>query len=80
MSDSPYANPQPYPTPELERAAIEGRLAVAKGIRDRARAEGRTRTADQWQANVDALLDRLANVDDRAASAAMDRALREAGE
>lgn len=80
MSDSPYANPQPYDTPELERSAIEGRITVAKKIRDRALAAGKTRSAARWQANLDALLDKLAHVEDRAASAAMDSALRDGGE
>lgn len=77
MNDSPYANPQPYTTPELERAAIDGRITVAKSIRDRAIASGRTDTAARWQSNLDALLERRAHVEDRAASAAMDAALRD---
>jgi hypothetical protein len=77
MNNSPYANPQPYDTPELERSAIEGRITVAKKIRDRALVEGNTGSATRWQSNVDALLDKLAHVEDRAASAALDLALRE---
>jgi hypothetical protein len=73
-SDSPYANPQPYDSPGLERHALEGRLAVAKGIRDRCVNRGDTARAASWQAIVDQLLEHLAHVDDRAVTAAIDRA------
>lgn len=71
---SAYGNPQPYRTPELERSAILGRLRVARGIAARATDETRRR---QWAATVDELLDHLAEVEVRAATAARERPRRE---
>ncbi len=51
-----------YESAELQRAAIEGRLRVAVGIRDRARAAGNARRAERWELVVDELLGRLAEV------------------
>lgn len=49
-----------YGAAEQQRAAIEGRLAVARGIRDRAEVGSRTRV--RWARVVDELLDRLLEV------------------
>lgn len=51
-----------YPDTELQRSTLEGRLKVAVGIRDRARASGNTRSAARWDATVQELLDRLLEV------------------
>lgn len=51
-----------YQTTDLQRAAIEGRLKVATGIRDRARQAGNTKRADRWAGICDELLDRLLEV------------------
>lgn len=51
-----------YGTAELQRTAIEGRLKVAIGSRDRRRAMGDTKRADRWAAICDELLDRLLEV------------------
>jgi hypothetical protein len=51
-----------YESAELQRSAIEGRLKVARGIRDRARASGDARTDRAWTRIVDELLERLTEV------------------
>lgn len=51
-----------YSTSELQRRAIEGRLKVARGIRDRNRASGRHERAARWSTICDELLDRLLEV------------------
>lgn len=78
MSDSPYANPSPYASIEMERVALTGRLKVARGVATRARDSGDLRSAARWEKNVDALLEHLSALDDRATSAAMDEKSREA--
>lgn len=67
---SAYGNPQPYPLPDLERRAIEGRIKVARTI---AATSDRPYTAAAWSRIVDELLDHLAEIDARAATAAMER-------
>jgi hypothetical protein len=49
-----------YGDAELQRRLIEGRLEVARGIRDRAEPGSRTRA--RWERTVDDLLDRLLEV------------------
>ncbi len=38
-----------YEDAEVQRLAIEGRLRVAVGIRDRARASGNARRVERWE-------------------------------
>ena len=51
-----------YESAELQKSAIEGRLGVARGIRDRAATSGDDRRFARWSAVVDELLDRLLEV------------------
>lgn len=51
-----------YADAELQRSNIEGRIEVARGIRDRAIVSGNTARAASWQAIIDELLDRLLEV------------------
>ena len=51
-----------YGSAELQKSAIEGRLKVATGIRDRARVAGNARKANTWARICDELLDRLLEV------------------
>lgn len=69
---SAYGNPSPYPSVDLERSALLGRLRVARSII--ANAE-RPSTAARWQTIADELLDHLTEVDARAESQRMATAL-----
>lgn len=51
-----------YESADLQRRALEGRLRVAAGCRDRRRAMGDTKRADRWAAICDELLERLLEV------------------
>lgn len=51
-----------YESAELQRQALEGRLQVAVGIRDRAQVNGDDRRAAEWGRIADELLDRLLEV------------------
>lgn len=70
---SAYGNPPPYATPELERAALEGRIRAARRIWLQAEKAGDAVTVARWSATVDQLLDHLGNVEARAASVALAR-------
>lgn len=60
---SAYGDGAPsYQDTEVQRRAIEGRLKVATGIRDRAQASGDTRSHTKGARIVDELLDRLNEV------------------
>lgn len=59
MEGSAYGAGAPtYPSAELQKSTLDGRIKVARGIRDRARAAGDTDLADRWAVVVDELLDR----------------------
>lgn len=73
-SGSAYGNPQPYPTVDLERHSLEGRLNVARQLAAAFRKAGDQRRAKTWLDTCDELLDHLAHVEERAASAALGRA------
>jgi hypothetical protein len=51
-----------YQSVALQRSAIQGRLKVATGIRDRAEAAGDSARARRWSVICDELLDRLLEV------------------
>lgn len=51
-----------YPTADLQRSAIEGRLKVAMGIKARAEQRGDVPRATRWGVICDELLDRLLEV------------------
>lgn len=51
-----------YASSEHQRSAIEGRLKVATGIRNRAQKRGDLRRAASWSRTVDELLDKLLEV------------------
>lgn len=71
--ETAYGNPQPYASPEVERHALLGRIGVARSIIANTERED---TRIRWARTLDVLLDHLAEVDVRAASAAMDAALK----
>jgi hypothetical protein len=61
MGPTAYGAGSPtYQSVEQQRSALEGRLQVARGIRDRAAPGSRTR--QRWSRVVDELLDRLLEV------------------
>lgn len=61
MSGSAYGAGAPsYPDAELQRATLEGRLKVARNIRDGAEPGSRRRA--RWAQICDELLDRLLEV------------------
>jgi hypothetical protein len=72
VTGSAYGNPRPYMSVELERSSLEGRLEVARRIVAAFADAGDQRTVEKWRATCDELLDHLAYLDDRAASAALD--------
>lgn len=51
-----------YVDSEHQRSALEGRLKVATGIRNRAQERGDRRRAEAWSRTVDELLDKLLEV------------------
>ncbi len=62
-SGSPYGKGAPtYPGAELQRDAIEGRLKVATGIRQRAEMDGNARRLARWRQIETELPDRLLEV------------------
>lgn len=63
MSGSAYGAGAPrYADAELQKKTLVGRLEVAKGIRDRAAADGDAVRERRWRVIVDELLDRLLEV------------------
>jgi hypothetical protein len=74
MMDSAYANPQPYDLPDLERSALAGRIRAARRFAEIYESAGDRDRAARWLANADSLLEHYAAADDRATTAAMDRA------
>lgn len=69
-----YANPQPYDQPDLERSILAGRIKVARFCVESNERQGDLVRAARWRANVDSLLEHYAAAEERAASAAMDKA------
>jgi hypothetical protein len=60
---SAYASGAPtYESAELQKNTLDGRIKVAIGIRDRAKASGDMRRFERWSAIVDELLDRRLEV------------------
>lgn len=64
MSDKPHgsaygAGAPAYKDVELQKEQLEGRLRVAVGIRDRAKASGNQQRYESWAKVADELLDRL---------------------